>query len=101
MRWRRIGDRRGRSAGGGWGETKDVGRQARRGGASVRGSGVGMYTTIFVSVYLSSVSRSREGDWMSAKAWRRICANSSTVEARGGWIENTRSLASELVIDTG
>lgn len=40
---RRMGDRRGRSVGGGRGEANAVGRQASSGGRSVRGSGGGMY----------------------------------------------------------
>jgi hypothetical protein len=45
-RWRRIGESRGRRAGGGRLEAKAVGRQARRGGRSSLGAGGGMYMTI-------------------------------------------------------
>ena len=38
-RWRRMGERRGRRAGGGRGDAKAVGRQASRGGRSVEGEG--------------------------------------------------------------
>ncbi len=41
-RWRRIGERRGRRAGGGREERKAVGRQARIGRSKERGSGAGM-----------------------------------------------------------
>jgi hypothetical protein len=46
IRWRRIGESKGRSAGGGRGETKAVGRQARSGGRRVRGSGGLMSSTM-------------------------------------------------------
>jgi hypothetical protein len=45
-RWRRIGESRGRRAGGGRPEAKAVGRQARRGGRRSLGAGGGMYMTI-------------------------------------------------------
>ena len=41
IRWRSRGERRGRRAGGGRGERKAVGRQARRGGRRSRGEGAG------------------------------------------------------------
>ena len=45
-RWRRIGESRGKRAGGGRLEAKAVGRQARRGGRRSLGAGGGMYMTI-------------------------------------------------------
>lgn len=45
-RWRRMGDRRGSNAGGGRGEAKAVGRQARSGGNRTLVSGGGMNCTI-------------------------------------------------------
>ena len=45
-RWRRIGDSKGSNAGGGRGDANAVGRQARRGGNKLRGSGGGTYWTI-------------------------------------------------------
>jgi hypothetical protein len=56
-RWRKIGERIGRSAGGGRGDTKAVGRQARRGGSNVRGSGGGISSTI-----VKSLSGERKGE---------------------------------------
>lgn len=52
-RWRRIGERIGRRAGGGRGDTKAVGRQASKGGSRVRGSGDWMRATIsFISMMM-------------------------------------------------
>jgi len=47
-RWRRIGESSGRRAGGGRGETKAVGRQARRGGSRARESGALISSTMFI-----------------------------------------------------